>query len=216
MSSTRRGPQLHPARGALGASAGPRGSLPPSPGEISRPARNETSNFELDWGLPDWPWEILAVARCTHVFGRAAADARQKTAAQKRGGTRPELRDPSSPGWLSGRPKTPAGARRRLSIQTETRTLAKDERCLLAIRPKHRCTRRPRAKHASHGALSQRLAWLGCQAFALRLLSRARSIACRTIGLESLAQPSSGALAFFCRNAAAEKQRRPLPGSSKT
>ena len=161
MSSTRRGPQLHPARGALGASAGPRGSLPPSPGEISRPARNETSNFELDWGLPDWPWEILAVARCTHVFGRAAADARQKTAAQKRGGTRPELGDPSSPGWLSGRPKTPAGARRRLSVQTETRTLAKDERCLLAIRPKHRCTRRPRAKHAPHGPLLRRgWAWL--------------------------------------------------------
>ena len=83
------------------------------------------------------------------------------------------FRDPSSPGWLSGRPKTPGGARRRVFFfKNTTRTIERSARFLLVIRLEHRCTRRPRAKTLlTEPSQFPSKAEAGCQAFELRLLA---------------------------------------------
>ena len=55
--------------------------------------------------------------------------------------------DLSPRGWLSARPKTPSGAGRRVLRIKYPHVMSN-----VLIRPKHRCTRRPRANHAYTGA----------------------------------------------------------------
>ncbi len=90
-------------------------------------------------------------------------------------------------GWLSARPKKPRGWCIRVFAQYNTRTITQCAfaRCLRVTRPKHRWTRRPRAKYASHGGRSH-FAEAGCQSFCL-LAKAAALYAVHNINLRRVA-----------------------------
>ena len=175
----------------------PRRSLASSPGLIS-PRVTQRKQQKC------WEGERFTKAGCRGLWDAvrtcavACSGARLMMLLAKRGLRCPDsrlFRDLSSPGRLSGRPKTPGRAKRRVFFQKHN-PHDRAKRCLRVIRLKHRCTRRPRAKHASHEAAliskhrQPRLAVAACE--------HAKTPSpCRTIGVESLAQPSFAALHFF-------------------
>ena len=141
----------------------------------------------------NWLWRCLRT--CAVACRRRLRDV---MAQQNVVGPDPRLGDPSSPGWLSARPKTPAGARRRLSIQTETRTktLASPsaiDPCLTHLMHDGRVVLGQNTRLAGYRFSQHKLA---AKAFAAAAV-HATPTPGRTIGVESLSQPSFGALHFF-------------------
>ena len=129
----------------------PRRSLASSPGLISQRVTQRKQQ-------KCWEGERFTKAGCRGLWDAvrtcavACSGARLMMLLAKRGLRCPDsrlFRDPSSPGWLPARPKTPGGAKRRVFFQKHN-PHDRAKRCLLDIRLEHRCTRRPRAKHASH------------------------------------------------------------------
>ena len=133
----------------------PRRSLPSSPGLISQRVTQRKQQ-------KCWEGERFTKAGCRGLWDAvrtcavACSGARLMMLLAKRGLRCPDsrlFRDLSSPGRLSGRPKTPGRAKRRVFFQKHN-PHDRAKRFLLVIRLKHRCTRRPRAKHASAGRSS--------------------------------------------------------------
>ena len=176
----------------------PRRSLASSPGLISQRVTQRKQQ-------KCWEGERFTKAGCRGLWDAvrtcavACSGARLMMLLAKRGLRCPDsrlFRDLSSPGRLSGRPKTPGRAKRRVFFQKHN----PHDRAKRALSPCHSSqaplhassyakTSVPRGRALISKHRQPRLALAACE--------HATPSPCRTIGVESLSQPSCGALHFF-------------------